>query len=185
MVHLPLCLLSGPASHWLPAIKAAIDTGVILPGSITVQLLAHELQRVGQRQHAVNPRIEPAFLIDGFPRSTDNVAHFQADIAPLAHLLHLQCADTTLTQRLGRRAALAAGGSRSDDKEEVVRERLRVFHGETEGVLRWWREECERRRKVGGEGWTYDVDGERSIPEVYEDVRRVYLQFIDRHKDML
>ena len=160
---------------------------MILPGSITVQLLAHEMQRVGQRQHAVNPRIEHAFLIDGFPRSTDNVDHFQSDIAPLAHLVQLRCADTTLTQRLRRRAALAAGGgaSRSDDTEEIMRERLRVFHGETEGVLRWWREECERRRKVGGESWMYDVDGERSIPEVYEDVRRVYLQFIGRHKAML
>ena len=170
-------------SQWAPAIKAAIDTGVILPGSVTVQLLAHEMQRVAQQQQTVNPHIQPAFLIDGFPRSTDNVDHFQTTIAPITHLLHLQCTDATLMQRLLHRAAQSTGGGRSDDRQEVVVERLRVFHGETEGVLRWWREECERRQKGGGVGWMYDVDGDKSIPDVYEDVRRVYLQFIEKHKN--
>ena len=172
-------------SHWAPAIQAAIDTGVILPGSITVQLLADEMQRVAQQQRTANPLTRPAFVVDGFPRSTDNVDRFQAAIAPITHLLNLQCTDDTLTQRLLLRAAqsAASGGSRSDDRREVVLERLRVFHGETEGVLHWWRDECDRKRSQGGVACMYEVDGEKSIAEVYADVRRAYLQFIEQYKD--
>ena len=172
------------------AIQAALDQGVILPGSITVQLLAQEMQRAAQAQQAINPNVRPAFLIDGFPRSADNVAHFQSAIATITHLLHLQCADSTLTQRLLHRASQsAAGAGRSDDRHEVVVQRLRVFRGESEAVLRWWRGECEKRRWEGGEGWMYDVDGEKSIAEVYDDVRGVYLkfieQFLDQHRNEL
>ena len=186
-------LLAVAVSPWSLAIKEALDKGVILPGSITVQLLAQEMQRVAEQQRSANPNLRTAFLVDGFPRSADNVQHFQSAIAPITHILNLQCADTTLIQRVMNRAALSAasavagvgsvGGGRSDDRYDVVLERLRVFRGESEGVMKWWREECERRRMEDGVGWMYDVDGEKSIEEVYHDVRRVYLEFIKQYTE--
>ena len=46
-----------------------MQTGVILPGEVTVALLRAEMQRVQAEQRSVDAAVTPAFVVDGFPRS--------------------------------------------------------------------------------------------------------------------
>ena len=162
-----------------------MQSGAILPGELTVDLLASEVQRVSAEQRSLNPALSPAFLIDGFPRSFDNIRHFSARFGPPRALLFLNASDATLRQRLQRRAAAASG--RPDDTSEVMERRLATYHADTQPVLRWWKGESLSDQPVGpergaggaGHRWLREVDAERSIEEVYEDVRLAYTEWLD------
>ena len=167
-------------------IHAAMQAGTILSGELTVDLLASEVQRLTAAQRSLDPALSLAFLVDGFPRSFDNVRHFTARFGPPRALLLLTAADTTLRQRLRRRAAAAPG--RPDDTDEVMQRRLATYHVETEQVVRWWKGEEQAGEEVELEGaggeettglrWLREVDAERSIEEVYEDVRAAYTEWV-------
>ena len=53
-----------------------MQSGRILPGRLTVELLAAEVERVSREQRGINPFLTPVYLVDGFPRSLDNIEHF-------------------------------------------------------------------------------------------------------------
>ncbi len=54
--------------------------------------------------------------------------------------------------------------SRSDQTEDVIRERLKVFKRETLPVINYYKKN----------GLLIDIDGERSIDEVYIDIRKLF-----------
>ena len=60
-----------------------MHAGVILPGEVTVDLLRAEMARVQSEQRSVDADVAPAFIVDGFPRSMDNVEQFQAKVSGL------------------------------------------------------------------------------------------------------
>jgi hypothetical protein len=66
----------------------AMQSGVILPGELTVDLLDQEIHRVQAAQSRVNPNLIPVFLVDGFPRSMDNVQHFTHHVNHHPHHTH-------------------------------------------------------------------------------------------------
>ena len=114
-------------SKWASAIASAMQSGRILPGELTVELLADEVARIVEEQHRLNPRLTPAFLVDGFPRSMDNVHHFARRFGPPLALLLLSASDATLRSRLQARAA---SSGRADDTREVMERRIAGFHAE-------------------------------------------------------
>ena len=163
-----------------------MQSGSILPGELTVDLLASEVQRATAEQRRLDPAFSSAFVIDGFPRSFDNVRHFTARFGQPTSLLLLNAADSTLRQRMQKRVAAAAEG-RPDDTSEVMERRLTTYHADTQPVLRWWKGEQLSDQAAGLEGdkagkasrrWLREVDGERSIEEVYEDVRDAYTKWL-------
>jgi adenylate kinase len=56
---------------------------------------------------------------------------------------------------------LHRGQGREDDNPETVRERLHVYHGETEPLVRYYDERGLLRR----------VDGARNVDEVHDAIR--------------
>ena len=66
----------------------------------------------------------------------------------------------------GRREEASEQGERSDDREEVVRERMRVYRRDTEPLAEYYREQ----------GVLVEIDGEGTIDEVFtrlDDAMRV------------
>lgn len=108
-------------------LSALIAAGDYVPDSITNTMLAERL---------AEPDAAGGFLLDGYPRTADQVAELDRLLArsgeSLDAVLLLAASDEVLEERLLKRAA-AEG--RSDDTPEVIRHRLGLYHAETEPLV--------------------------------------------------
>ncbi len=67
------------------------------------------------------------YLIDGYPRSQDNVDGWNAimgDIVDFKFILFFDCSEETMTKRVMKRAQ---GSGRSDDNIESLKKRFRTY----------------------------------------------------------
>jgi len=94
-------------------ISSVIDQGQIVKSETTVALL----------RSAMAGRRGP-FLIDGFPRSLENLEAFEAEMGPAAFMLFLEVSEAEMEARLLKRG-LSSG--RSDDNRETIVKRFRTF----------------------------------------------------------
>ena len=138
--------------------KAVMDAGELVSDEIVVGIVREQLAQ----DDAAN-----GFILDGFPRTVAQVSALDAILnerEPLV-IVELAVPDETLVGRLSRRRVcsdcgaivsprsdepgttapprcVACGGTlaqRSDDREEVVRERLRVYHEQTSPLVEFYR----------------------------------------------
>ncbi len=120
------------------------------------------------------------FVLDGYPRNLEQAEELE-EMTDLDVVLMLDVGEEELVHRLtGRRLDPETGEiyhveynppedeeveerlvQRDDDDEETVRERLRVYHENTEPVVEYYEEEGTLER----------VDGEQTPDEVWEDVK--------------
>lgn len=74
---------------------------------------------------------EESFILDGFPRSKAQAEHLDETLArlgkPLTAVANLMVDDEIVVKRLKERG-------RQDDTEEIIRNRLKVYHEQTEPV---------------------------------------------------
>jgi adenylate kinase len=108
-------------------LSALIAAGDYVPDSITNTMLAERL---------AEPDAAGGFLLDGYPRTADQVAELDRLLAlsgeSLDAVLLLAASDEVLEERLQKRAA---DQGRSDDTLEVIRHRLALYHAETEPLV--------------------------------------------------
>lgn len=101
------------------------------------------------------------FLLDGYPRTTAQVTALDAMLAKGDHsvdkVLELVVDDEVVVQRLLKRAELEG---RADDTEEVIRERMTLYHRETKPLSDAYAER----------GLLVTVDGEGEVDEVAERI---------------
>ncbi|MGY6555337.1 MAG: adenylate kinase [Wenzhouxiangella sp.] len=106
--------------------KAAMDAGDLVSDDLVLGLIE---ERLGQ------PDIASGYILDGFPRNLIQAEALDRMLArlqqPVDRALELKVDEEQIVQRLAKRAA-AEG--RSDDTEEVVRNRLSVYHQQTAPV---------------------------------------------------
>jgi adenylate kinase len=120
--------------------SAYMSRGDLVPDDVIVEMVREALEDLDD---------EPV-LLDGFPRT---VAQADALAAALdAHGRELSAAvlidvpDDVVTERI-----MGRNQGREDDRPETVRERLRVYHGETVPVIGYY-EERGLLRRVDGTG---------------------------------
>ncbi|HHU10537.1 MAG TPA: adenylate kinase [Intrasporangiaceae bacterium] len=103
----------------------------------------------------------PGFLLDGYPRTTAQVtaldAMLEKDNRPLERVLELVVDEDAVVGRLLKRAEVEG---RADDTEEVIRERMAIYHRETKPLSDAYRER----------GLLVEVDGLGEIDEVAERI---------------
>jgi adenylate kinase len=104
---------------------------------------------------------EPGFLLDGYPRTTAQVAALDAMLAkgdrPLERVLELKIDDEAVVGRLLKRAEIEG---RADDTEDVIRERMAIYHRETRPLSEAYAER----------GLLVEVDGAGTVDEVTERI---------------
>jgi adenylate kinase len=97
------------------------------------------------------------FLLDGYPRTPGQAASLERLLAEretgLDAVVFLDVPEDVLVRR-------AVSRRRADDREEVVRERLKVYHESTEPLVDHF-ESCGLLRRV---------DGARSMDEVTREI---------------
>lgn len=108
-------------------VSALIRAGDYVPDSITNAMLAERL---------AEPDAAGGFLLDGYPRTADQVRELDRLVAlsgaSLDAVLLLAADDDVLEARLLGRAAEQG---RADDTPEVIRHRLGLYHSETEPLV--------------------------------------------------
>jgi len=129
-------------------VKAILDAGDYVPDSLTNELVADRLAQ---------PDAVDGFLLDGYPRTVQQVEFLDQLLAGQGHALaavvQLVADRDEIVERL-RRRALEQG--RTDDTEDAIRHRQDVYLRETAPLIDLYRER----------GLVLEVDGLGSIDEV-------------------
>jgi adenylate kinase len=159
-----------------------MEAGDLVPDALIVAMAGERLQ---------HEDAEDGFILDGFPRTLDQAAALDHHLAELGRrvtaALLIDVPDEEVIRRLsGRRVCVKSGhnyhvefdppksdgvcdqdGSRlilrDDDKPEVIQNRLRVYHDQTEPLVAYYDERGLMRR----------IDGTRPAPEVHDHIRAV------------
>ena len=129
-------------------INGKISAGEFVPASITVGLLKRAMEEVGA----------PLYVVDGFPRTPDNVSAWDAilgDACETQFCLFLDCPESILVDRI-----LSRGVGRSDDTLPVLRRRFENYKAETLPIVEAFEAEGKLRR----------VRADRDKAVVFEDV---------------
>lgn len=113
------------------AVQRHLDEGTLVPDELVLDMV---------RQALVAAAADTGgYVLDGVPRNmTQARALYQIglELGMTANVaLHLQADDAELVRRLLARAALEG---RSDDTEEVIRRRLRLYHDVTHPIVAWY-----------------------------------------------
>ncbi len=135
-------------------VKGIMESGGLVDDATVDEVVREHLRQVDLRR---------GFLLDGYPRTraqAETLAGILAAAGPLDAVLLIAVPEEELLRR-----ALARG--RSDDREEVVRARLRVYREETEPLIGYYRRL----------GLLREVDGNQPI----EEVGRALLAALEAH----
>ena len=117
------------------------------------RLVADALMVDVVRQRLAQADAAAGFLLDGYPRNLGQADTLGALLDELGSQLDAVIFLRVPEEVLVRRALLRR---RADDREEVIRERLRIYRDQTEPVIGYYRER----------GLLREIDGDRGIDEV-------------------
>lgn len=133
------------------AIEGYMTAGELVPNEITVTLLQRAMEQATRTQG------KTTFLLDGFPRSLDNMEGWYEIFgreAELPEMLYLECPYEVLEQRILGRAKYS---KRSDDNLESMKARFDTFKAETLPTLELFR----------SKGKVTEIDASQDRPSVY------------------
>jgi adenylate kinase len=133
-------------------VKAIVDAGDYVPDSLTNALVTDRLNEADA---------EGGFLLDGYPRTPDQVRYLTDLLSSHGHALdaviRLVADQEEIVRRL-RQRALDIG--RVDDSEEAIRHRQEVYLRETAPLIDMFREQ----------GLLVEIDGLGAIDDVTERI---------------
>ena len=134
--------------------KTYMDKGELVPDELTVRIL---LDRVAQED------CKNGYVLDGFPRTIPQAEVLDAELTKLGdaidYAINVDVPDENIVRRMsGRRACVSCGATyhivhippkkegicdkcgaelilRDDDKEETVKNRLNIYHAQTQPLI--------------------------------------------------
>ena len=130
-------------------VRKIMESGELVGDVLMAEVVT---ERLGQ------PDAERGFLLDGYPRTAAQAETLEgileAEDSTLDHVVFIAVPE----EELVRRAILRGRGA--DDKEEVVRERLRVYREKTEPLVGYYR----------SKGLLREIDGNRPVDVVRQSI---------------
>jgi adenylate kinase len=128
--------------------KSFMDSGAYVPDELTNKLVRDRLQ---------NPDCAQGFLLDGYPRTADQVNELDEILketdGSLDAVIQLTAETDEVVRRLAKRAVEQG---RSDDTEDVIRKRMAVYEDQTAPLISMY----------AARGSLVKVDGLGEIQEV-------------------
>ena len=167
------------------AAKAYMDKGELVPDQVLIGIIKNRLKE----QDCCK-----GFILDGYPRTVpqaDVLAVILKEIGkPINVVLNLEVPDEVLVDRISKRLMCKCGASyhtvsnppkkdnicdlcgcevfqRSDDREEAVQNRLKVYKKQTQPLIDYYAKQ----------GLLVTLDGTKNIDEVFEDIKAVLAKF--------
>jgi adenylate kinase len=160
--------------------KAFVDSGALVPDDIMIGMIKERL---------ILPDCDKGFLLDGFPRTVPQAEALDMlldkMICPLDAVILFDIDDEVVVSRLTNRRSCSSCGKitnllfdhgencsdcggklqqRDDDREEVIRKRLTVYHAETAPLIDWYEIKGIIRR----------FDGTRDRNDIFNDIKVMY-----------
>lgn len=136
--------------------KGYIDNGQLIPDELMVDILASVYDTFGKDHKGV--------IFDGFPRTISQAESLKAMLAERGHkiaaMIELFVPEEELMKRLLLRGEQSG---RSDDNEETIKKRLKVYNTQTSPLIDWYE----------GEKIHHHVEGLGSIDDIFERVKAV------------
>ena len=159
--------------------KIYMDKGELVPDELVVSLIMDRFDE---------PDCEKGYILDGYPRTIPQAEALDKALKDngekLDFAIDVDVPDEVIINRMsGRRACLNCGATyhvvnnppkaedvcdscgnalvqREDDREETVRNRLDVYHDQTEPLKQYY----------AGSGVLYTVDGTKDMEEVFKSI---------------
>jgi adenylate kinase len=162
--------------------KEYMDKGELVPDEVVIGIVKERLSQ---------PDCERGFILDGFPRTLNQAEALDKILRELGKqidaVINVAVPEEEIVKRIVNRRTCKKCGAvyhliynppkkdgkcdrcggelyqRDDDKEETVKERLRVYKAQTEPLIEYY----SRKDLV------YDVDGTKSIEGVFEEIEGI------------
>lgn len=162
--------------------KSYMDKGVLVPDELTVKIL---LDRVAQED------CKNGYILDGFPRNIPQAEVLDKALAELGDkidvAIDMEVPDENIIKRMmGRRACTSCGATyhienvppqkegicdkcgetlilRDDDKEETVKNRLSVYHEQTQPLIDFYTKK----------GILKTIDGTKDMMDVFREITEI------------
>jgi len=132
--------------------RGYMDRGELVPDAVVIGVAEARLQQ---------PDTERGFILDGFPRTTEQARALDAILAKLGRSLErcivLCVSEEALVERLRKRAEIEG---RSDDNEESIRTRMQVYRQQTAPLIEYYR----------AQGILIELDGLGPVEEVAQAI---------------
>ena len=129
--------------------KSYIQKGELVPDSVTIGMLHNKVE--------ANPDVE-GYIFDGFPRTVAQAealdALMQEMETSISKLILLSVDDNEIVTRLLERGKTS--GRSDDQKEDTIRNRIKIFKNETSPVFDYYAEQ-EKAVEVEGIGSIDDI----------------------------
>ena len=133
--------------------KSYMDSGALVPDDVVIGII---------RERLAQPDCDNGFILDGFPRTIPQAEALDRMGIHIDRIIDIEVPDETIAQRVSGRRVCAAGGSsyhldykkpqvdgvcdrcngalvqRKDDQPETVKERLAVYHEQTEPLKEYY-----------------------------------------------
>jgi adenylate kinase len=154
--------------------KKYMDEGKLVPDEIIVGIIKEKLEELGDKN----------IILDGFPRTIPQAKALEEMLKEKGKdvdaVILFDIDDEEVVKRLsGRRVDPKTGKvyhiefnpppegieviQRDDDKEEVIRKRLDVYHEQTEPLIEYYK----KQNKL------YIIDASNSVEKVYKEIKSV------------
>ncbi|CAG2123289.1 unnamed protein product [Medioppia subpectinata] len=152
-------------------IETHIRNGTIVPVEITCKLLENAMQKSSSAQHNGGAGDQPSdgrvckFLIDGFPRSQNNLDGWQTEMkhkVDLKFVLFFDCPRDVCVERCLKRGE--AGSGRSDDNAESLNKRINTYLTDTLPIIEYY----------GHSSLVRKVNANLPPDQVFENVRQIF-----------
>ena len=143
--------------------KAIMDKGELVSDDIIISMIREKIQGCEGK----------GFIFDGFPRNLEQAKALDEMLdqlnLKLDLVIEIVVKDDVLINRIEKRAQ-ESQHARSDDNEEVLKNRLSVYHDSTEKIKPYY---LDKKKLV-------KIDGIRSIEQVSNDIEGHILNRVKR-----
>ena len=163
-------------------VKEYLNKGELVPGDLTNEIM---------RERILEDDCEKGFIFDGFPRNEKQMNFILTQGIPIDLLIVLQLSDEDGVSRIAGRRTCANGHpyhiksdppkiegfcddpcklplfQREDETAEAIKERLRIYHEETEPLI-----ETLRERGI----LTLEIDARPKIQEIANEIQKKILE---------
>ena len=136
--------------------QSYIDKGNLIPDDLMVSILAKVYDGFGRGHKGV--------IFDGFPRTIPQAEALKKMLDErgdkIAAMIELDVPEDELMTRLIKRGQLMG---RADDNETTIKQRLVVYHSQTQPLIEWYKRE----------GLHHHIDGLGTLERIFADIQKV------------